>query len=1135
MKSMTTTSGSGNFVHLHTHTAKGSLLDSILTVEEMVEFAKKSGQSAMAITDHGKMYAYVDFWKECTKNNIKPIIGCEFYEVEDLEFAMKIKNSTEKNKPKLKRYHLIVLAKNKTGFENLLKLNSDSHTKFQYTKPLIDLKYIRENNLGDGLICLTACYAGRLSKMLTSKEQNLEEIINYKSQLQDTFEDVYFEVQSHGSQDQFLANRKIIDFAKSQNVPYVMTCDAHMLNSDDTEAHDIFIYLGQDREVGETYRDCYLQTKEDIQKTIGNTMTKQELDYAINQSVAIADSIDEYDIGVGQPEQMPEVTIPKMFNGDMLKYYDYLIESGFKAKGHDRLDKEEIKKRKDRLNQEREVLIYLDFIKYFLNLYVMINEFRENSIPLNYNRGSGGNCLSLYYLNVTQIDSIKWDLDFSRFANKGRKGSSADYDIDISKRRRHEAIEIMVRLFGKDKVAPICTFNSFSTKVAIRDIGKVLHEKEIYNIPYDVRNEVAKQIPTIKTLNDLGEESEKELLLKEVLRDSHILTMYYEKYPLWFKYVMKLEGLPKSRGKHAGGILVTPKPLVEYCPLCLDSDGEFLVQLEMNNAMDDLGLVKYDILGLKTLDVVDDTIKFIGKTWEDFDIDHINLMDKDVFKNIYSNGNTFNIFQFESYECIDMCKMADVDNIEDVIAINAFNRPGTKAQFPMYVYNKKNPSTAKILHDDLSDILKVTHKVLLYQEQVLKILGFAGLDESEQDRGRRAMGKKKEKEMNKLRPQIEFGLKNLGWSDEKILELWELLVQQSKYNFNRGHAVSYSLLSYLTAMLKYYYPVEFMTACLNNESDYGKISKILTETKRMKINVKPPLVNKSMEYFTPNAEKNEILFGVYPIKSVGEKAGSQIISMYPYESFEDFLNSNTKTGSKANVKAIVALIKAGYFGKNKSKVFKEYFSYTFDKKNKSKLEKEFVPKKTIGMNLKELKEKYDIEEKDKAKRLELFNIEKEIEFYKDKEELKLSLKEEKKQQGDDFKKKYMQNKDMWEFESMSMFITSNPLEKSKEFLKKEFQDYEIGNNSICVGAICKIDKKGSGNKQNAFVEVYTTDGIVEIILWSSVYKRYANLIERGNRIIVQGRKEDDNKIVANKVKDYVVWYNQKLKQKEVKA
>jgi len=418
-----------NFTHLHVHSAEGSLLDSILKVEDIVKFAKDNNQNAIALTDHGKMYAYVDFWKECNKNGIKPIIGCEMYEVESLDKAMELKDSTAKGKGKLNRYHLVLLAKNKVGFNNLIKIVSDSHLKFHYTKPLIDIDYIQKNNLGEGIVCTTACYAGRLNKTLLNKEIEEEEryklALDYVEQLEQTFDYVSLEIQSHNTKDQIESNTEILKFAKKYNKDFHITCDAHMLTEDKALSHEVFIYIGMDREVGESYEGCWLQKYDDVIDYMSNSIDIEDLELALENTNKIADMIEEYSIGVDSGVHMPKAEIPKNFK-DNLEYYDYLIKKGFEEKGHHLLSEEEQKARWDRINKEREVLIYLDYIDYFLDLKVMIDEFRKRDIPINYSRGSGANCIHLFYLGVTQIDSYRWNLDFSRFANKGRLGSIAD-------------------------------------------------------------------------------------------------------------------------------------------------------------------------------------------------------------------------------------------------------------------------------------------------------------------------------------------------------------------------------------------------------------------------------------------------------------------------------------------------------------------------------------------------------------------------------------------------------------------------------------------------------------------------------------------------------------------------------------
>ena len=548
--------------------------------------------------------------------------------------------------------------------------------------------------------------------------------------------------------------------------------------------------------------------------------------------------------------------------------------------------KEDQEIRRQRLETELPVLYTVDYTDYFIMLYMLAKEARKRKIPLGYSRGSGANCLCLFMLNVTQIDSVRWDLDFSRFANLGRK-SMADFDWDISKRRRKEMVEISEELFGKENVAPIATFNTLSTKVAIRDIGKVLDEKDYSpyykQIPYKLRDEVAKMIPTIKTLNDLGEEEEKDVLLKDILNKNEKLKEVYKKFPLWFKYVMDVEGLPKSMGRHAAGTLITPTPVTDYCPLCYDSEKNIMIELEMHNAMDDLGLVKMDYLGLETLDIVDDTLKMADITWDDVDINHLNLEDKEVFEKVYKNGNTVGIFQMESAEGRRMCIEAKADNVEDVIVVNAANRPGTKESFPTYCQNKLNPKNVSVLHEDLRELFGKTHYILLYQEQALQLFRHAGFPEEQVDNARRAIGKKKKEVMEQLEVDFRAGLTQKGWNNEQLIEIWQLMLKQAEYCFNRGHAVAYGLLSYLTAYLKTHYTIYFMAALLTSKSDkVQKISIVINDCKRLGIKVSPPNVNKSDIEFTALPENNEILFGLLAVKGLGESIVDKIIENRPY-------------------------------------------------------------------------------------------------------------------------------------------------------------------------------------------------------------------------------------------------------------
>ncbi len=407
-----------------------------------------------------------------------------------------------------------------------------------------------------------------------------------------------------------------------------------MIDNSYLDAHSIFVKIGDGRDVDEVYQDCCLQTEEYVHSIMDKTYEREIIEEGVCNTEIIADMVEDIDIGLNKGNIMPKVNI----SSDYDSHEDYLRELVFRTFdekfGH--MSKEEQDIRRERIEIELKVLYAVDYTDYFIMLYMLAQEARKRKIPIGYSRGSGANCLCLFMLNVTQIDSVRWGLDFSRFATLGKK-SMADFDWDISKRRRKEMVQISEELFGKENVAPIATFNTLSTKVAIRDVGKVLDEdvnSPYYKkIPYSLRDEVSKMIPTIKTLNDLGEEEEKETLLKDILGKNEKLNEVYNKFPKWFKYVMIVEGLPKSLGRHAAGTLITPNPVVNYCPLCYDSEKNIMIQLEMHNAMDDLGLIKMDYLGLETLDIVDDALKYANLTWKDVDINHL-----DQGNSIYSNA-----------------------------------------------------------------------------------------------------------------------------------------------------------------------------------------------------------------------------------------------------------------------------------------------------------------------------------------------------------------------------------------------------------------------------------------------------------------------------------------------------------------
>lgn len=692
-------------------------------------------------------------------------------------------------------------------------------------------------------------------------------------------------------------------------------------------------------------------------------------------------------------------------------------------------------------------------------------------------------------------------------------------------------VEISEELFGKENVAPIATFNTLSTKVALRDIGKVLNEKEespyFGKLPYTLRDEVTKLIPTIKTLNDLGESVEKEALLKDILNSNPRLMQIYEEFPLWFKYVMELEGLPKSMGRHAAGTLITPRPVVEYCPLCLDKEGNQMCQLEMHAAMDDLGLTKMDYLGLETLDTIDDTLHMAGLTWQQVDINHLNLADEAVFQNVYQCGNTVGVFQMESLDARRMCIEANADNIEDIIVVNAANRPGTKDSFPTYCFNKLHPDKVSLIHPSLRNIFGKTQYILLYQEQALSMFRYAGFPETEVDNARRAIGKKKQDVMEELEIQFRSGLSAKGWAEAQINEIWALILKQASYSFNRGHSVAYGLLSYLTAWLKTHYPIPFMAACLAAKTeDTGKIGVFISECARMGIHVKPPSVNRSAHTFLPVPEKRQILFGLDAIKGLGAQAAQSIIQNRPYSSFEEFLSKNES--SHLSVRMVVSLIKAGAIPTNNKRDFLfRYADMLFLSDYKERPFREMSTLPTLSV----LKEEWGIDGavvKSKAERLRLYNAARKAKY--DSEKLQRAIEKEKRRNAfrADFEEKYMQDEHMWEFDTLSMFLTHNPLKNAAKHIAQTLEETQDGQCVVLLAVIVDVQRKKDKNgRPYAYLHLYTSEGITEVACWPSQYKQYQPLIKKGNDVAIFCRKKNADSIEVKQMKPYTQWLSDK--------
>ncbi|MFC8686003.1 DNA polymerase III subunit alpha [Brevibacillus porteri] len=1092
------------FASLHNHTPR-SLLDATIPAETLIQQAADFGYSAVAITEHGNMFSYVEGYKTAKEKGIKFIAGVEVYETTNMDYKDKSAD----------RFHLILLAKSNKGLQNLFRIVSEGNTRGFYGKPRVDLRTMEKYS--EDVICLTACLGGRISRLLLQTRcsccadestsiqvhnPNWHEACRWVSKYKRVFGDNFFiELQSHDTEAYALANQRLVRLAEVTNTKYVITFDTHLIDGSELQKdiHRKFIQIGQDREVGETYEGCW-QT--DI-ATIHHVMDKQIGYDAVEAGIDTTDLIAglcNMEIGLHQ-DLMPQIKIPDGFQSEQ-DYLKHLIKVGWKQRGFDRLFSADKKKYRDRLLNEFEVLDYLGYCSYFIMLKQLIGKIRDRNIPLGYSRGSGANSLTLYTLGVTEVDSVRWNLDFARFANKGRKGSPADYDIDISKARRQEALDIAIELFGSENVAQVATFNSLSPKVCIKDLGKIFDEQGIYTLPYSVRDKIAKLIP---------DDPNKKMTIERALEASTELQKYAEEYPLLFEYTKFLQNLPKSVGCHAAAVIISPTPITDYAPVMYNQNDNLMMQLDMYNAMDDLGLVKMDFLGLNTLDVVDDTLKLSGLTWDDIDLGKLNLDDVAVYQEIYQKGNTLGVFQMEAYVAQEMFKGMRADSIYDIFAVNAMNRPAVLSvgMDKDYIRNKLNQELVEYIHDDLKPIMQGTYGVMLYQEQALKVFGLAGFAEDEQDNARRAIGKKKADVMAKQFDKFKSGLELRNWLQDQIEEMWKLISAQAEYSFNLGHSTAYGLLSYVTAWLKYYYPVAFMTALLKSEiGDYEQTSKYINECHRMGINVLAPDINKSGQYYSK--VKEEILFGFESIKGVGENATSLILQereKSPFNGLHDFIQRCHVDSS-----TIIALIKSGAFGMDKDDLLLQYARNGMPKGSYKPVKSLPTKQKLYDLNVISSDEEF----KDKEKCLGRYNSIKQREYDE-------KLYERQQKYISDFKEKYMGSPEMYEYETLSIFINGNPFDDVKDNFRS-FSYYEDDKKCVVVGTITSVKRKKQKNgKPYAYIELLTPfDGILEGVIFNTQLVQYQDIIEKGSNVVILATK-NGGQFKAEKMKTLDQW------------
>ena len=892
-------------IHIHT---KYSLLDAIIEPEQLVKKLKEQNETALCVTEHGNVYSNVEIYKLCQKYDIKYLYGCEMYICDDV--FKKDKNS--------KYNHLVIIAKNEIGRLNLNKLVSISCNYKYYGKPRIDFKILEEHK--EGLVVLSACMAGELQRALINNDNCLaEKIVKYYSSV--FGDDYYLEYQSHSDETQQILNRKIVDLANKFNIKYVVTTDAHYLNKEDQKYHSVFVQIGQAREVGETYNDCYVQTNEEILNICKSTTYKENLT-ALKNTDEIAKKCN-VELPLSAPI-MPHIEIPSNFKTELDYLKNLCVEGWYVKKINLKPNKD---KYKERLIYEMNAIKEMGFEGYFLLVHSYVNSVQRRGIA----RGSSGGSLVCYLSNITDIDPLEYGLYFERFIDVGalnllKEGKITkkqlkipDVDSDFGKKDRDKILDFVIHKYGKERVVSLGSFQYIWAKGAIKDIGRVL------NIPFDITNTMTSQLDkeTIQEVIELG-----------------LLDKYKEQYPNLLDYAEKLAGLPKSFSAHPCGKCICMNDVVYYNATDINDDGLIILQGDMHTA-DDLGLVKADFLGLRTIDVVYDTLDMINKNYEYIAPHNINFSDIEVWEN-FRNGFTSGIFQFESNGMKETLKKIDCSSIDDLTTANALFRPGSLKFIDNYANRKKGTEEIVYIHNDLIEILKNSYGIIVYQEQLIEIGRLAGL--SNPDKLRKATGKKNPQLLSEIKPELYRGLSNRKWTEEQIDNLWETMLDFAKYSFNKSHAAAYAIIAYICMYLKTYHPKEFLCSWINSVSGKTeKVAECITEVKRM--NIKTQIGKYDNCCPITKVYRHGIMIGTNTIKYCNSIIAEELMSLSKtkkYTSFIDLLDDiNNKTSvNNRQLNILTGLNFFSDFGKNKYllKVIELYNGIkTKDKKTKKEI------------------------------------------------------------------------------------------------------------------------------------------------------------------------------------------------------
>lgn len=1079
-----------DFVHLHVHT-EYSLLDGANRVEDLIGRIKELGMKSVAITDHGVMYGVIDFYKEAVKNEIKPILGCEVYTA---------RRSRLDKQPGLDsdQGHLVLLARDMTGYKNLMKIVSIGFTEGYYYKPRIDFEVLEKYS--EGIIALSACLSGDVPKALLRNdyEKAKETALRLNSIFgQDNF---YLELQINGIEEQNLVNQQLMRLSKELGIPMVATNDAHYLRREDSKAHDILLCIQTGTNVNDENRmrfsteEVYIKTQDEMWELFKNIPEAMENTLKIAERCNVELEFNKL--------HLPEYKVPE--GADPFEYLRGWCYQGLRRLYGENCDEEKV----ERLEFELGVIKQMGYVDYFLIVWDFIKYAKDNGIMVGPGRGSAAGSLVAYTLGITNIDPLKYNLLFERFLNPERI-SMPDIDIDFCFERRQEVIEYVVRKYGEDRVAQIVTFGTMAARAAIRDVGRAL------DISYSEVDSIAKMIPF-----QLGINIDKALELNPELRQRYendaIITELIDTARL-------LEGMPRHASTHAAGVVISKEPIREYVPLSRNEDS-ITTQFTMG-LLEELGLLKMDFLGLRTLTVIRDAVDLIEKDHHiRVDVDRLEMDDPNVYK-MFSEGKTAGVFQFESGGMTQFMKELQPSSLEDIIAGNALYRPGPMDQIPRYIRNKNNAAGVKYHHPLLENILDVTYGCIVYQEQVMQIVrDLGGYSMGRSDLVRRAMSKKKHSVMEQERKNFIYGITDEegnvlangairnGIDEVTANKIFDEMMDFASYAFNKSHAAAYAVIGYQTAWLKCYYPVEFMAALLNSFlGSSERVSQYVHECKSMGIEVLPPDINESNVKFA--VSNGKIRFGMAAIKNVGEGAVQGIINERSengeYTSFRDFCERID--GKDVNKRCVESLIKSGSF--DSFGIFRSRLMAVYEKllegiqqSKKRNMDGQLSLFETASGKdtMDDVPEEYpDIDEFPSEM---LLSMEKEM----------LGL--------------YISGHPLSKFQEVidgkvtlfSSDLNLHVSEAEDESMVADYKNLSDGM-AVTVGGIItgKKTKTTKSNKLMAFLTIEDLYGSMEVIVFPVILSRYAGLIAEENIVLIKGKvsiKEDEApKIICEEV------------------